>query len=95
MRNSRTDSTGHVCQEQATQRTVRTSTEPVLHCRCRCDSLPQARLLCLSLGEAFCADDAAGQQAAAELLRDTSCWAADDRLQVGGAAGADGGGDAA
>jgi len=45
---------------------------------------PQARLLCLSLGEAFCADDAEGQEAAAELLRDTSRWAADDRLQVGG-----------
>lgn len=45
--------------------------------------LPQARLLCLSLGEAFCADDAEGQEAAAALLRDTSRWAADDRLQVG------------
>lgn len=41
-----------------------------------------ARLLCLSLGEAFCADDAEGQEAAAALLRDTSRWAADDRLQA-------------
>lgn len=47
----------------------------------------QARLLCLSLGEAFCAHDAAGQEAAAELLRDASRWAADDRLQVGGKEG--------
>lgn len=44
----------------------------------------QARLLCLSLGEAFCAADGAGQAAAAELLRDATRWAADDRLQVRG-----------
>lgn len=50
---------------------------------CPACQLPQARLLCLSLGEAFCADDAEGQEAAAALLRDTSRWAADDRLQVG------------
>lgn len=43
-----------------------------------------ARLLCLSLGEAFCADDTPGQAAAAELLRDASRWAADDKLQVRG-----------
>lgn len=40
----------------------------------------QARLLCVSLGEAFCPTDAAGQQAAAALLRDSPRWAGDDKL---------------
>ncbi|KAL4435890.1 hypothetical protein ABPG77_000652 [Micractinium sp. CCAP 211/92] len=39
-----------------------------------------ARLLCVSLGEAFCPTDAAGQQAAAALLRDSPRWAGDDKL---------------
>jgi hypothetical protein len=41
-----------------------------------------ARLLCLALGQAFCAADAEGQAAAAALLRDGSRWAADDKLMA-------------
>lgn len=41
-----------------------------------------ARLLCLSLGETFCAADVEGQAAAAALLRDSTRWAADDRLMA-------------
>lgn len=39
-----------------------------------------ARLLCLSLGAAFCAGDSEGQAAAAALLRYPARWAADDQL---------------
>lgn len=42
----------------------------------------QARLLCLALGETFCAADTEGQAAAAALLRDAIRWAADDSLQA-------------
>lgn len=41
-----------------------------------------ARLLCVSLGEAFCPADAAGQQAAATLLRDAPRWAGDAKLMT-------------
>ena len=37
----------------------------------------QLRLLCLALGESFCAGDTEGQAAAARLLRDDAAWAAD------------------
>lgn len=43
---------------------------------------PQARLLCLSLGEAFCPADLAGQEAAAALLRDGARWAGDAKLMA-------------
>jgi hypothetical protein len=41
-----------------------------------------ARLLCLALGEAFCAADTQGLAAAAALLRDTTRWGAEERLQA-------------
>ncbi|KAL4458781.1 hypothetical protein ABPG75_013646 [Micractinium tetrahymenae] len=44
-----------------------------------------ARLLCISLGEAFCPADTAGQEAAAALLRDASRWAGDDKLMAAAA----------
>lgn len=49
---------------------------------CCSPSTPQARLLCVSLGEAFCPADAAGQQAAATLLRDAPRWAGDAKLMT-------------
>lgn len=41
-----------------------------------------ARLLCLALGESFCAADAQGLAAAAALLPDATHWGAEERLQA-------------